>query len=348
MTDIAILSNITATSLAMHVGRTTGIDIYQPHGFNTWIREISDPESGLYKSEAKLAFIILHGPSLFGEKMPDTLEETESILSPMAEAIASAAAAHENITFVVSTIDIPNQGIRPLVSSCPETQAAAFWRRSIEARGLPVMELSEIAANLGREQFYNRRLWYMGAIPFSKKGEEALTAEIERIWRAVCGSPKRCLALDLDNTLWGGILGEMGIDGLHLDRIGSGSRFCDFQRRILDLKNNGVLLAVISKNNQADAVAAINEHPAMLLREADFAAIRTNWKQKPQNLESIAEELGIGTDSFVFIDDNPIERDAMRIAHPEVAVPDFPEDTAQLVPFIDGVARDFFLQVRIP
>jgi FkbH-like protein len=186
----------------------------------------------------------------------------------------------------------------------------------------------------------------MGSLPFSKSGEEVLAAEMGRIWRAIRGVRKKCLAIDLDGVLWGGAIGELGVEGVHLDSTGSGSRFRDFQRRVLDLKESGVLLAVISKNNMEDAIAGIREHPSMLLRERDFAAIRANWAPKPDNLVSIASELNIGVDSFVFIDDNPVEREAMQIALPEVAVPDFPDDSAQLEGFMIQVAREYFLQLR--
>jgi FkbH-like protein len=203
-----------------------------------------------------------------------------------------------------------------------------------------------MASNIGRKTFYNERIWYMGSMPFSKTGEELLAAEMSRIYKAIRGPRKKCLALDLDNTLWGGAVGELGVEGIHLDMTGSGSRFRDFQRRVLDLKESGVLLAVISKNNIDDAMDCIRDHPAMVLREKDFAAIRANWEPKPDNLVSIADELNIGTDSFVFVDDNPIERETMRLSLPEVAVPDFPEDSSQLEKFMIDAAREYFLQIR--
>jgi FkbH-like protein len=203
-----------------------------------------------------------------------------------------------------------------------------------------------MVSNIGRSNFYNERVWYMGAIPFSKTGEEAIASEIEAIWKTLRTARKKCLALDLDNTLWGGVIGELGLDGIHLDKTGSGSRFYDFQRKILELKHSGALLAVISKNNMVDALNGIDGHPDMALRSNDFAAIVANWKPKSQNLESLAQSLNIGTDSFVFIDDNPVEREMMRMALPEVEVPDFPEDSSQLEAFMLDVAHRYFLQIK--
>ncbi|MDR1020202.1 MAG: HAD-IIIC family phosphatase [Synergistaceae bacterium] len=343
---VALLSNVTVTSLAMRLNKDAREEVYSPTEYNTWLQELSDPGSALYASDPGIVFIILHGASLLGDDGAKSPEEAAATLTPMAGAIGRAAASHEKTVFVASTLDIPIKKIRPLVSRSFEQHACAFWREEMEKRGIPLVELAEMAAVMGREHFYNNRVWYMGSLPFSKSGEEAIASEIGRIQRAITGARKKCLALDLDGTLWGGAIGELGVEGVHLDLTGSGSRFRDFQRRVLDLKESGVLLAVISKNNLEDAMSGITEHPAMLLREGDFAAIRANWAPKAENLRSVAKELNIGTDSFVFIDDNPVEREAMQIDLPEVAVPDFPTDSAQLEGFMTQVARDYFLQFR--
>jgi len=330
----------------MRVNAITKEDVYCPQGYNTWLQELSGPESKLYSSGAGVVFIILHGSALLGDAGTTNDEAYRSALGPMASTIAEAASEHRDMAFVVSTLDMPSAGIRPLVSQSPRAHAAAFWRRSIEDIPMPMLDLSEIASDMGRKNFYNMRVWYMGGMPFSKAGEDAIASEMDTIWRALRGERRKCLALDLDNTLWGGVIGELGIDGIHLDKTGSGSRFYDFQKRILELKRSGVLLVVLSKNNMVDAINGIDNHPDMALRSRDFAAIMANWNSKPQNLRAAARSLGLGTDSFVFIDDNPVEREMMQIELPEVAVPDFPDDSSQLESYIIGVARKYFLQVK--
>jgi FkbH-like protein len=343
---IALLSNVNVTSLAMKLNKTAREEVYCPSGYNTWIQEISDPSSRLYANEPSAVFIFLHGRELLSGGACDDPKAAEEILSPMSRVIAAAAAEHKGIVFVASTLDVPIRKIRPLISRGAETHACAFWKHSLEDLGVPILDLAEMVSAIGRKSFYNDRIWYMGSMPLSKTGEELLASEMGRIYRAIRGPRKKCLVLDLDNTLWGGAVGELGVEGIHLDMTGSGSRFRDFQQRILNLKENGVLLAVISKNYPDDAMNCIKDHAAMVLREKDFAAIRTNWEPKPDNLLSIANELNIGTDSFVFIDDNPIERETMRLSLPEVAVPNFPEDSSQLESFMIDVAREYFLQIR--
>jgi FkbH-like protein len=342
---IALLSNVTVTSLAMRVNALTKEEVYCPHGYDTWLQEISDPDSRLYSSGADAVFAVLHGRSLLGD-MPSDEHTALDALQKIASTLGAAAERHMGMMFVVSTLDIPDTAIRPLCSASIAARAAACWRRALEDIPLPVLDLSEMVSDIGRSNFYNTRVWYMGAMPFSKTGEEAIASEIQTIWKALRTARKKCLALDLDNTLWGGVIGELGLDGIHLDKTGSGSRFYDFQKKILELKRSGVLLTVISKNNMVDALNGIDGHPDMALRSGDFAAIAANWKPKSQNLESLAQSLNIGTGAFVFIDDNPVEREMMRMAVPEVAVPDFPEDSSKLEEFMLEVAHRYFLQIK--
>ena len=342
---IALLSNVTVTSLAMRVNALTKEEVYCPHGYDTWLQEISDPDSRLYSSGADAVFTVLHGRSLLGDMAADE-HATLDAFAEIAATLRGASEHHTGMTFVISTLDIPDTAIRPLCSVSIRARAAAYWRQAIEDIPLPVLDLSEMAADMGRRDFYNQRVWYMGAMPFSKTGEEAIASEIATIWKAIRTARKKCLALDLDNTLWGGVIGELGLDGIHLDKTGSGSRFYDFQKKILELKHSGVLLAVISKNNMIDALNGIDGHPDMVLRSGDFAAVMANWKPKSQNLASLAQSLNIGTDSFVFIDDNPVEREMMRMELPEVAVPEFPEDSSKLEAFMLDVAHRYFLQIK--
>ncbi|MDR1471770.1 MAG: HAD-IIIC family phosphatase [Synergistaceae bacterium] len=342
---IVLLSNVSMPSVAARTSALLGEEIYYPYypgGGDTWLRELANPDSGVYRAGPGEVFIILHGRALLGENYLSP----EDVLAPIAEAIRTCASNHGEIAFVVSTLDIPDAHIRPLAARKPDLSCGAYWRRAMEDIPVPLLDIAEMAANIGRGSFYNSRVWYMGGLPFSKRGEEAIASEMAAIRRALRGPRRKCLALDLDNTLWGGEIGEVGIDGLHLDRVGSGSRFYDLQRRIKELQESGVLLAVLSKNNMDDAMDGIDNHPDMFLRSGDFASIKANWRPKSQNLKELASELGIGTDAFVFIDDNPLERERMQIDLPDVAVPDFPSDSSKLEEFMIDVAHRYFLQAH--
>ncbi len=148
---------------------------------------------------------------------------------------------------------------------------------------------------------------------------------------------KKCLVLDLDNTLWGGIVGEDGAEGIALSLDPPGNSFIAFQQAILDYWDRGILLAINSRNNPDDAWAVIRSHPNMILKEQHFAAYRINWQDKAENLRELAAELNIGLDSMVFLDDDPTNRALVRAVLPEVAVPELPEDPKQYTRFLHSL-----------
>jgi FkbH-like protein len=152
---------------------------------------------------------------------------------------------------------------------------------------------------------------------------------LARVLGAALGLSRKCLVLDLDNTLWGGVIGDDGIEGIQLGNGSpTGEAFLAFQRYVALLAKRGVILAVCSKNTEEVAEAAFAKHPEMALRRSDIACFVANWEDKASNLRRIASTLNIGTDSLVFVDDNPAERDIVRRELPEVAVPELPEDVA--------------------
>lgn len=148
---------------------------------------------------------------------------------------------------------------------------------------------------------------------------------------------KKCIVLDLDNTLWGGVVGEDGPAGILLSLTPPGSYFIAFQQALRDLYDCGILLAINSRNNPDDALEVIRHNPNMILKENNFAAMRINWDDKAQNLRELAEELNIGLDSMVFLDDDPTNRALVRALVPEVAVPELPADPSEYVRFLSGL-----------
>ena len=174
---------------------------------------------------------------------------------------------------------------------------------------------------------FDPKLWYLGKIPFGHEVFKAAIPDIKAALRGVNGRAKKLLVVDLDDTLWGGIVGEVGVEGLVLgghDRLGEA--FLDFQRALKALVRRGVLLGIVSKNEEQVALSAINSHPEMVLGRADFVGWRIDWTDKAHHIASLAAELNLGLQDVVFIDDNPTERARVREALPEVLVPDWPAD----------------------
>ncbi len=148
---------------------------------------------------------------------------------------------------------------------------------------------------------------------------------------------KKCIVLDLDNTLWGGVVGEEGIEGIALSLTPPGASFIAFQQALRDLHDRGVILAINSSNNPDDALNVIRTHPNMILKEPHFAAMRINWNDKVQNLRELAKELNIGLDSMVFLDDSPHNRENVRTFLPEVETPELPADPSQYAKFLHSL-----------
>lgn len=174
---------------------------------------------------------------------------------------------------------------------------------------------------------HSAKLWYLAKVPFSNGVFDLAVEDVKAAVRAVRGRSRKLLVLDLDDTLWGGIVGDVGWQSLRLGGHDAlGEAFLDFQRRLKALARRGVVLALVSKNEESVALQAIREHPEMLLREDDFAAWRINWNDKAANIADMVAGLELSLDATVFIDDSAIERERVRSALPDVCVPEWPRD----------------------
>lgn len=211
----------------------------------------------------------------------------------------------------------------------------AELRESLPA-GAMFTDLEQISGEVGRQRFYDLRRYYWTKQPFSESGALRLA---EHVWggiRAATTGPKKVLVVDLDNTLWGGVVGETGPLGITLGESPDGEAFRAFQGHVKRLSERGVVLAVSSKNNDADAREPFEKNPNMVLSLDDFAHFEANWEPKATAVRRIAQTLQLGLDSFVFVDDNPAEREHIRQALPEVSVVDLPEDPAEYIQALDA------------
>jgi FkbH-like protein len=194
-----------------------------------------------------------------------------------------------------------------------------------------VLDFPAFVSTHGLNQLTDRRYEMLGRMFLSPKGSELFAEPLKRALLGLTRTPKKVLVLDLDNTMWGGILGEDGPDGIKCGGEGVGYAFLRFHRAIARLKRNGILLAICSKNNEADALAVFKNHPDLGLRIEDFVAHRINWLPKSENLKSMAEELNLGIDSFVFFDDSAFECEHVRQVLPKVDVIQAPSDPSDYV-----------------
>lgn len=197
-----------------------------------------------------------------------------------------------------------------------------------------IVDLDAIQAAYGRKTFSDPKLYYIAKMPISVDALPAVAKSVVDMVQALRGSVKKCVVLDLDNTLWGGVIGDDGLSGIQIGELGTGHAFSDFQAWLKELKNRGMLLAVCSKNNEAAAKEPFEKHPEMILRLEDFSMFVANWEDKASNIRAIQKTLNIGMDSLVFLDDNPFERNLVRSMIPEITVPELPEDPAMYLQYL--------------
>src|SRR5258706_10081836 len=188
---------------------------------------------------------------------------------------------------------------------------------------------------LGVEGALDQRCRYLFKAPFRKEFLDLYAQDIARIVRALKGGAKKCLILDCDNTLWGGVVGEEGLDGIKLDRNEyPGKAFYDFHTSLLHLAGRGVLIVLCSKNNEPDVFEVLDNHPWCRLKRTHLSGWRINWQDKAKNIVELSEELNLALDSFVLVDDNPVECELVRKLLPEVTVLKVPERLYELPPLV--------------
>lgn len=203
-----------------------------------------------------------------------------------------------------------------------------------EVKGVFLVDINTVQYRLGAAHFKDDKLYYVAKMPFSLEALPLLAEQTVNMITALRGCIKKCVILDLDNTLWGGVIGDDGLDGIEIGELGTGHAFSELQLYLKELKKRGIILAVCSKNDEFTAKLPFEKHPEMVLRLDDFAVFVANWQDKASNIRFIQQTLNIGMDSIVFLDDNPFERGVVRSLIPDITVPDLPDDPALYLSYI--------------
>ena len=290
---------------------------------------------------------LLQTPLAISDWPPDTAGEAEAIQFAEARTATSLAlcrAAHERLACEVVLDNwhlLPERPHGSWARRMPAERNAIIRRMNaiLDRDAAPWVHLHDVeslASSYGLERWIDRRLWYHAKQPigFPSVGRylKSLSTTIAAPYRASV----KCVVLDLDNTLWGGVIGDDGLAGIKVRQgDAEGEAFQAFQRHILRLKQRGVLLAVCTKNEPDTARAPFGELPDMVLKLDDFVAFKAGWDPKPQSLVAIAQELNLGLDALAFVDDNPVERAHVRVALPTVRVVELPEDPADYPAALD-------------
>ena len=344
---VALLSNVTVDLIAGKLRRK--YDFYIPEGFDTWVQETITPVSGLYSEKFDAVIVLLDGTEARSWK---TVDEGIERVGLWKQALTALVSSISTIPVFVSTIDIRENRIKSLSERSIKYELENDWYQYVQGlveskNNVYIFDFADTIAEVGRKQFYSNKMWYMSSMPYSRDGLNAVSNEIDRALEAAFTTRKKIIALDLDNTLWGGVIGEDGVEGIELSDHKEGQRYYDFQRQLLEMKNRGIVLGIVSKNNEEDAEAAIRNHPAMLLRDDEFVSRKINWENKALNLKAMEGELNLTEGGFIFVDDNPVERETVKGECPDMLVPDFPEDTTELLSFAEAIWFDYCRPLRV-
>lgn len=345
--NIAVLSNVNVDPIIQMLSK--GYNVLRPEGYGNLFEMLLNKASAYYQVEYDATFILIDIQELI--KNCGSKEECFLVIEEWFDMLRKSIEPAK--TYFISDVDC-RKG-HTFIGELGENlafQIEVCWYEHItklrrEYTNIFLFEYQKLVRNIGQESFYSSKLWYLGKIPHSNKAQKIIAKEIEGVIQVYKCASKKVLLLDLDNTLWGGIVGEDGRNGIKLSEDVQGGIYKDFQRNIKKIKEMGVILCIVSKNNEKDAMTVINNHEHMYLKAEDFVIKKINWEHKYLNIKEIAMELNLGLDSFVFVDDNPVERESVKTFLPEVEVPEFPSAIEELPIFALDLYERYFKKLRV-
>lgn len=343
---IVVVSNTTMQSLASSL---PGHDlVFGGVGdLQLWLADPSAPPA-----DPTTDVVLVHAD---GEALVPPLGPAEGLESTLM-LIEQFARTHPSTEVIVTSLlvgprtassyaDALDPGGRVAARSTWDLRVAAL---AADQPNVAMLDLQLLLEDAGRRALISDSYWYLGRIRFSKLGFELFGRELEHLLTGLLNRSRKVLVLDLDNTLWGGVIGDDGMAGIALGEDGVGKCFRDFQHHVRDLRNNGVLLAVVSKNDPEPVDEVLTKHPMMVLRSEDFVRVVADWGNKADHIRALADDLSLALDTFVLLDDNPFERSLVESELPDVLAPDFPTRPELLSDwFLSEVVPNFFPRVRV-
>lgn len=310
-------------------------------GYNQYQQEILNPDSQLYKFAPDVTFLVLDIKNIFDGVYYSpyhlTISQRKEFVEKKFNDLKNLIQTFTDKTkskIIFTNFSIPTNspyglyenkmeyGFKEMVIDLNMKIQKFFHNKS----SMFLYDFNGFVTKYGEENIFNYKEYFFGDMRISLKYIPYLGEDLMAYLTASLGKNLKCIVLDLDNTLWGGVVGEEGFNGIHLGPTPPGNAFVEFQRHLLALNNRGIILAINSKNNPDDALEVIKNHPNMILQEENFATMKINWNDKVSNMKEIAQDLNIGLDSMAFFDDDPVNREFMKTNIPEVVTVDLPND----------------------
>tara|TARA_Y100001970_G_C14241473_1_gene865156 strand:+ start:1364 stop:3010 length:1647 start_codon:yes stop_codon:yes gene_type:complete len=359
---LALISNSNLEPLKDVINKNSYFDDIFVSDFNISFMDLLNPDSILHKRRFNYAYINLDGDVLIGGniKSYNNVEHISALIrsqiNNLFQSIDNYKKHNNEIVFIISSIVFDPLSTHTYIddnslnsfNDLNNKFNITLKNKCIDREDIIFLDTNRLIQYHGYSNFFDPKYYYLGRIKYSGLGFNILSENIQSIIKAYQGKLKKIIILDLDNTLWNGVIGEEGINKIGLSEDGIDKVFRDFQRSLKELNELGILLAICSKNNFEDAINMINNHPMMVLTEEDFVSIKINWSNKVENIISISEDLNLGLDSFVFLDDSPVERALVKDNIPDVVVPDFPSDKSMIRNwFVNDVVQRYFSKVNL-
>ena len=340
---LAVLSNSTLDLLgpamvASAARHGVALDVIQP-AFDQVAQEALNPESQVNSAKPDAVLFALDYRALPLKISPGDTEAAAATVRGVVgylQSLRRGIKAGSNSVCIFQTFASPAELLfGSLDRGLPGTRRSLIesvnrdLADGVVGSGDVLLDVAGLAETVGLAEWHNTRLWNMAKLSFSDELIPIYAEHVARTISSMRGKSKKVLVLDLDNTVWGGVIGDDGLEGIRIAQgDAAGEAYLAVQRMALELRQRGIVLAVSSKNNDDVAREPFEKHPEMLLKLEHIAVFQANWNDKATNIQAIAEELSIGLDSIVLLDDNPVERGMVRELLPQVAVPELPEDPA--------------------
>lgn len=353
--NIAFLRNITIEPLVPFVKFLCFSHGFRPNiyinDYDQIMQEVLDPGSVLYHQCPDVIVICLKLETLseklifnFASLKPAQIDEEIERVGSFVTSIITAIRKNSKAVILLNSFEIPvypSFGILDYQDKAKQVHKIRNLNLDLlktlnEHINAYIIDSELLMSRVGYANFIDHRYWHIGHAPYREAANRAFAKEYMKFILALKGRNKKCLVLDCDNTLWGGIVGEDGINKIDLGLMWPGSAYREFQQTIFNLYSRGVMLALCSKNNEQDVMEVLEKHPEMILKKNNFVTFEINWQDKAQNLRKIASDLNIGLDSLVFIDDDNFEVSLINKVLPEVTTILLPEDPSDFRQLLDS------------
>lgn len=342
---VAFLSSFTINGLPETITvKCSELEIgckYYQTNYNQYSQEILNESSSLYKFKPDVSFLIINARKILGNLFfnpySKSINERKSFIKKTVDEYISLVrffTKKSQSKLIITSLQIPNYSPYGIFESKTEYGLYEMVEDfNVQLRNylknedmVFIFDFNSFIAKYGDDYIFDFRQYFFGDINISLQMIENIADEFMGYIKPLMGINRKCIVLDLDNTLWGGIIGEDGFENIELGPNGKGGAFMEFQYRLLALQQRGIILAINSKNNSEDALKVIREHPHMILKENHFACVKINWNDKASNMKEIANDLNIGLDSMVFFDDDKINQELIKKKMPEVLTVELPDD----------------------